>query len=70
MDDDLDTVMALKRLHNFAVEIEEAAGAGRSIAAAQAELRKMASVFGLRLTKEGPEERVLAGWSKHLERFT
>ncbi|MCC6456269.1 MAG: cysteine--tRNA ligase [Caldilineaceae bacterium] len=70
MDDDLDTVMALNILRQFGITIQEAASAGRSVAVAQAELRKMAAVFGLRLTEDAPEARVLAGWDQHLERFS
>jgi cysteinyl-tRNA synthetase len=69
MDDDLDTVMALYQLRQFAINIQEAAAAGRNIQAAQAELLKMAAVFGLRLAETEPEARVIAGWDKHLARF-
>jgi cysteinyl-tRNA synthetase len=69
MDDDLDTVMALNVLRQFAAAIQEAADAGRSIESAQAELRKMADVFGLRLIDGEPDARILEGWERHLERF-
>jgi hypothetical protein len=69
MDDDLDTVMALNQLRQFAIDIREAAEAGRNVQAAQGELRKMAAVFGLRLAEDEPEARVIAGWDKHLARF-
>lgn len=70
MESDLDTVTALEMLRRLAEQIQEAAAAGRPIASAQSELRKMATVFGLRLNDNAPEERVVTGWSKHLERFT
>jgi L-cysteine:1D-myo-inositol 2-amino-2-deoxy-alpha-D-glucopyranoside ligase len=70
MEDDLDTVMALETLRQFALQIQEAARAGRPIANAQAELVKMATVFGLRLTADQPEARVIAGWGEHLMRFS
>jgi L-cysteine:1D-myo-inositol 2-amino-2-deoxy-alpha-D-glucopyranoside ligase len=69
MDDDLDTVMALNQLRQSAIDIQEAAAAGRNVEAAQAELRKMAAVFGLRLAEREPEACVIAGWDKHLVRF-
>jgi L-cysteine:1D-myo-inositol 2-amino-2-deoxy-alpha-D-glucopyranoside ligase len=69
LDDDLDTVSALKEMQTLATQIQEAAKAGRPIAAAQAELRKMATVFGLRLTANAPESRVIEGWDRHLQRF-
>jgi L-cysteine:1D-myo-inositol 2-amino-2-deoxy-alpha-D-glucopyranoside ligase len=70
MDNDLDTVTALIHLQQLAQQIQAAANAGRPIDVAQAQLRKMATVFGLRLTTKEPEERVTAGWDKHLQRFT
>jgi L-cysteine:1D-myo-inositol 2-amino-2-deoxy-alpha-D-glucopyranoside ligase len=69
MDDDLDTVAALAVMRNFAAAIREAASAERPVDAAQAELQKMATVFGLRLTKDAPEARVTEGWARHLARF-
>jgi L-cysteine:1D-myo-inositol 2-amino-2-deoxy-alpha-D-glucopyranoside ligase len=69
MEDDLDTVTALDALRRFAQQIQEAARAGRSVAAVQAELGKMATVFGLLLTTDQPEARVVAGWREHLKRF-
>lgn len=70
MDNDLDTVKALSLLRQFASTIQKAADEGQSLESAQAELRKMATVFGLRLADDATEARVLAGWDKHLERFT
>ena len=70
MDDDLDTVSALDVLRQFASQVQEAARAGRAIDAAQAELHKLATVFGLHLTADQPKPRVTEGWGKHLARFT
>jgi L-cysteine:1D-myo-inositol 2-amino-2-deoxy-alpha-D-glucopyranoside ligase len=70
MNDDLDTVNALNVMRQFAIEIQDAARAGRPVDRAQAELRKMATVFGLRLDDAAPEARVIAGWDQHLARFT
>ena len=69
MDNDLDTVKALNVLRQFAASIQAAADAGRSVESAQVELRKMADVFGLRLTDSEPDARVLEGWERHLKRF-
>ena len=69
MDDDLDTETALDVLRQLGAQIQDAARAGRAIDAAQAELRKIATVFGLRLTTDQPEARVTEGWDKHLARF-
>ena len=69
MDNDLDTVKALNVLRQFAASIQAAAAAGRSVESAQVELRKMADVFGLRLTDSEPDARVLEGWERHLKRF-
>jgi L-cysteine:1D-myo-inositol 2-amino-2-deoxy-alpha-D-glucopyranoside ligase len=69
MDDDLDTVAALNVVRQFATEIQGAAHAGRSVEAAQASLRQMVTVFGLRLTAGALESRVLVGWDSHLARF-
>jgi L-cysteine:1D-myo-inositol 2-amino-2-deoxy-alpha-D-glucopyranoside ligase len=70
MDDDLDTVRALDLLQQFAKQIQDAANTGRSVTTAQSLLRKMATVFGLRLTEVKVETRVLQGWDRHLKRFT
>ncbi len=66
MDDDLRTPAALAAMAGFANEILAAAQAGRAVAEAQASLREMCRVFGLRLDANAPEPRVTAGWSKHL----
>lgn len=69
MDNDLDTPLAQKTMLAFADEVLEAARADRDIGQAQAILRRMSVVFGLRLDGEGPEARVVEGWDAHLVRF-
>ncbi|HVQ77534.1 MAG TPA: class I tRNA ligase family protein, partial [Candidatus Binatia bacterium] len=69
MDDDLDTPAALGRLEGLADDILGAARAGRDVAPAQALLRRLAEVFGLRLDAPGADKRVVEGWEAHLERF-
>ncbi len=69
LDDDLDTPTAATAMADFAGEILAASEAGRDVGQAQAVLRSMGTVFGLRLLAEGPEERVVSGWSEHLQRF-
>lgn len=69
MDDDLDTPAALGRLEGLADDILGAARAGRDVAPAQALLRRLAEVFGLRLDAPGADKRVVEGWDAHLERF-
>jgi L-cysteine:1D-myo-inositol 2-amino-2-deoxy-alpha-D-glucopyranoside ligase len=68
MDDDLDTPAALAAQERLALAILEVAGS-KNVASAQRTLRRMARVLGLRLDAEGPEPRVIEGWSRHLERF-
>jgi len=70
MDDDLDTPAALPVLERLAREITEAAGAGQEVRTAQESLAAMAGVLGLRLGVAGPQDDLLAGWQRHLERFT
>jgi L-cysteine:1D-myo-inositol 2-amino-2-deoxy-alpha-D-glucopyranoside ligase len=69
MSDDLNTPLALARLEALADDIQAAAQAGRRVEPAQAALRRLAQVFGLRLDAPGPEERVVTGWNHHLDRF-
>ena len=69
MDDDLDTGAALARLEALADSIQAAARAGRELGPAQAVLRKLGQVFGLRLDATEVESRVVEGWSAHLRRF-
>jgi len=68
MDNDLDTATALDVLAELAQEIRQAANEGQDIAPAQAMLRRMAHVFGLRLD-EAAETPVIEGWNEHLRRF-
>jgi L-cysteine:1D-myo-inositol 2-amino-2-deoxy-alpha-D-glucopyranoside ligase len=69
MDDDLDSPHALAALERLAAGILTAAQAGRDVHAAQAKLRRLGAVFGLRLDALAPDPRVLAGWDQHLQRF-
>jgi L-cysteine:1D-myo-inositol 2-amino-2-deoxy-alpha-D-glucopyranoside ligase len=69
MEDDLDTPAALRALERAAEEIVAASRAGREVQAGQEVLRRAAQVIGLVLDTERAEERVIAGWGKHLQRF-
>jgi cysteinyl-tRNA synthetase len=68
LDNDLDTRKGIATLLNLADEILFRAANGYSIDKAQDALRQMASVFGLRLDEEGPEERVVSGWADYRQR--
>ncbi|MBC7236135.1 MAG: cysteine--tRNA ligase [Chloroflexi bacterium] len=68
MDDNLNTRVALDVLGELADRIVAAAQAGRDIGEAQATLRKLGTVFGLRLGGE-IEPRVRQGWEAHYRRF-
>ena len=70
MDDDLDSPRGLVAFERLAAEVLSAAQTGRDVHAAQAELRRLAAVFGLRLDAAAPEPRVTVGWDQHLQRFT
>ena len=67
LDQDLDTAMALASLLNLADEIIFRAENGYRVSEAQAALRQMAGVFGLRLDEAEPG--VLIGWQTILKRF-
>ena len=69
MDNDLDTLKGIATLLNLADEILFRASNGYQIEEAQAALRRMASVFGLRLNEEESEMRVVSGWNKHRHHF-
>lgn len=69
MDQDLDTSGALLALDSLAEQILAAGRANRQVKAAQKMLRELAGIFGLNLAASNPEERVLAGWDRHLLRF-
>jgi cysteinyl-tRNA synthetase len=69
LDDDLNTPAALAGLGQVADDILAAATTGQEVTAAQQTLREMSQVFGLRLTADTPEARVVSGWNQHLRRF-
>jgi cysteinyl-tRNA synthetase len=69
MADDLNTPLALDILHQMARDVRQAAHRGQDVQEAQAQLVRLAHVFGLRLDEDQPEPRVLDGWAQHLERF-
>lgn len=69
MDDDLDSPSALRALAQLADEIVDGAERQYNVQAAQQTLRNLSSIFGLRLDRAEPEERVVAGWDRHLDRF-
>ncbi len=69
MNDDLNTPAALERLEALADLIQAAARAGHQLGPAQAVLRRLGQVFGLRLDAAEVEARVIEGWSTHLRRF-
>jgi cysteinyl-tRNA synthetase len=69
MDEDLDTPAALTKLEELADNILLAAAAEHDVVAAQAVLRRLGRVFGLRLDQNAPEARVARGWERQLQRF-
>ena len=69
LNDDLDTRSALTRLEGLAGDTLAAAQVGGDVRPAQALLRRLAGVFGVRLDAPGSDRRVVEGWSAHLERF-
>jgi L-cysteine:1D-myo-inositol 2-amino-2-deoxy-alpha-D-glucopyranoside ligase len=66
LDDDLDTPQAVRRMSELAAEIQSSAG---EVTGVQRELRRQASVLGLRLDKAEPEARVSSGWQTHKTGF-
>lgn len=70
MRNDLDTPQALTILSDLADEILAGEATHQDVRTAQQALANAAVVFGLRLGKAEPEERVQSGWDRHLERFT
>jgi cysteinyl-tRNA synthetase len=68
LDDNLNTRAALEALGNLAEEILFAAARGRSVSEAQRTLRRLGTVFGLRLDGD-VEPRVVQGWAVHYQRF-
>ncbi len=69
LSDDLYTPAAIAALESLANRIQTASNASVDVLEAQLALRKMTGVLGLRLGEPGPEERVVAGWRRHLSRF-
>jgi cysteinyl-tRNA synthetase len=69
MEDDLNTPVALKSLLKLSNEISSASGQGMDVIEAQSKLKNLASSLGLSLLKDGPEKRVVDGWSIHQRQF-
>ncbi len=69
LDDDLNTPVALGALSDLAESISQAATRGCDVVQAQDDLRRMATVFGLRLGDGPAETRVQEGWAAHLREF-
>jgi L-cysteine:1D-myo-inositol 2-amino-2-deoxy-alpha-D-glucopyranoside ligase len=67
LDDDLDSPGAQSVMEGLADAILEGAMGGRQVEEAQAALRAMGQVFGMRLDAIGPEESVVEGWKRHLK---
>ncbi len=67
MDNDLNTPAALAALTALADRILE--DSGRHVDAAQATLRQLGAILGLRLDNAGPEARVVTGWDAYLHEF-
>jgi cysteinyl-tRNA synthetase len=70
LEDDLNTPAAVGAMDALASAIIAVAAAGRQVESAQAGLREMGQIFGLRLEAAGPEERVMAGWEEHLKHYS
>ena len=68
MDENLNTRGALQVLEDLATRIVGGADKGLAVAEAQATLRGLGSVFGLRFGGE-VEARARDGWSEHIKRF-
>lgn len=68
LEHDLDTPRAVAALLQLADRILQAATQGKGVEQAQATLRQLVAICGLRLGVE-PEERVVAGWNAHLHQF-
>lgn len=64
---DLNTPAALRILSSLATDISDAAHAGHDVRAAQAALRRMCRIFGVRLDAEGAESGVISGWNHLLK---
>jgi L-cysteine:1D-myo-inositol 2-amino-2-deoxy-alpha-D-glucopyranoside ligase len=70
MDNDLDSPAATQALAQEAEAVVTAAERGRDVSQAQATLRRLAAVLGLRLDRPQPENAVIAGWREHRQRFS
>jgi cysteinyl-tRNA synthetase len=70
LENDLDSTSAMTALDELAAAIIAGAAAGQHLDTAQASLRQMSKIFGLRLDASGPEDRVLAGWDEHLKHYS
>lgn len=68
MDDNLNTRQALTELGRLADRIISEVARGQPVLVAQAALRKLGTVFGLRLDGD-VEPRVRRGWDAHYQRF-
>jgi len=69
MDNDLDAVGAMVVLERLADEVLQAAQAGQDVRPAQAAIRTLGRVLGLRLDSPEPEPRVIEGWNVYLIEF-
>jgi cysteinyl-tRNA synthetase len=69
MEDDLNTPVALKSLLQLSNEISSASARAMNVIEAQRILKNLAKSLGLRLLKDGPEKRVVDGWSIHQRQF-
>jgi L-cysteine:1D-myo-inositol 2-amino-2-deoxy-alpha-D-glucopyranoside ligase len=69
LEKDLDTPKGVATLLNVADEIMFRAPNGYRVDEAQALLRQLSAVFGVRLDAETPEKHVAAGWQEHRQQF-
>ncbi|MGD8822458.1 MAG: cysteine--tRNA ligase [Anaerolineales bacterium] len=65
LEDDLDTPMAIEMLGALGERLLK----GGDGADARQALRRMGSIFGLRLDRPNPDRSVADGWMEHLEKF-
>lgn len=69
MEDDLNTPAAIQSIIQLSNEISSASGQGMDIVEAQTTLRNLGQTLGLRLAQNGPEQRIVDGWSIHQQQF-
>lgn len=69
MDNDLDTIKGIATLLNLADEIIFRAPNGYSVDDAQAALRRLGSIFGLRFGEELADPQIIDGWNGHSQQF-